>query len=87
MNSNVERAAVPETAHGVVEGGTVRDDAAGGDDAVVMGFDGAAGHAGMEADVVGSDDEPGAQFLTGSVGRVSDDGAALLRRRGFRISG
>ncbi len=57
MDADFERRHVAQPRNGVIEGGSVRHDAARRDDPVAVGADRPRGHAAIEADVVGSDDE------------------------------
>ena len=85
VDSDVELRAVAQAVDRVVDGVARRDDAAGGDDPLVVGLQGSQGQAGVEADVVGRDDElsqwPGVGSLDG-LGTGSASGRCRPAGRG-----
>ena len=86
MDAYVELRTVAQGIEGCFESAAVGDDAAGGHDAVVVRPQRSERHAGMEADVVGRDDER-SQWLGMGASKGSAAPAGRSRRRGWRISG
>ena len=91
VDPRVQLGPVAQPFDGAVQGAAVGDHAAGGDDPLLVSPQGSQGHAGVEADVVGRDDEglqrPGLGASAGSGAAVPSTGAGRPRRRGWRISG